>query len=158
MNSTRTRNMPIFGVESFRSGDRCELHGSISLRAGKDDAFVVSSAPIDKQEQRHCPVDGIFSRPKGKGRIAPRLSLFQWNVFPKHLTVFFHRILLSAVLIVLSGLFGFAQERQASTPSAASPVSSRRIVRVGYNLFSGYHDIDVQGRRSGFGYDYLQHL
>ena len=44
--------------------------------------------------------------------------------------------------------------------SQTLPVETRkrRKVRVGYYLFPGYHNIDNQGRRSGFGYDYLQCL
>ncbi len=34
----------------------------------------------------------------------------------------------------------------------------RRTVWVGFYPLPGYHEIDKQGRRSGFGFDYLQHL
>lgn len=33
-----------------------------------------------------------------------------------------------------------------------------KVIRVGFYPFIGYHDIDEQGNRSGFGYDYLHNL
>ncbi|MDD3154232.1 MAG: transporter substrate-binding domain-containing protein [Victivallaceae bacterium] len=35
---------------------------------------------------------------------------------------------------------------------------TRRVVRVGFFPFEGYHIVSPDGRRSGYGYDYLQHL
>jgi len=39
---------------------------------------------------------------------------------------------------------------------AAEP--TRRTVRVGYFSFPGYQDMDAQGNRSGYGYEYLQRM
>ncbi len=42
----------------------------------------------------------------------------------------------------------------AANPAAGQP----EILRVGFFAFSGYHVIDEQGRRSGYGYEFLQRL
>ena len=34
--------------------------------------------------------------------------------------------------------------------------SERETLRVGFFAFSGYHIIDESGRRSGYGYEFLQ--
>lgn len=36
--------------------------------------------------------------------------------------------------------------------------TSRKTIRVGYFAFDGYHMLDAQGRRSGYGYDLLQYM
>ena len=33
-----------------------------------------------------------------------------------------------------------------------------RTVRVGFYNFEGYHEIDESGRKSGYGYEYLQQI
>ena len=42
--------------------------------------------------------------------------------------------------------------------SSVSAVDSRKIVRVGFFPFFGYHVIDAEGQKSGYGYEYLQHM
>lgn len=55
-----------------------------------------------------------------------------------------------AVLVLLSS---------CGTASAAEPASDgTEILRVGFFAFPGYHTIDETGRRSGYGYEFLQRL
>lgn len=42
--------------------------------------------------------------------------------------------------------------------SYAQPSGSTRVVRVGFFEFDGYHEIDEQNRRSGYGYEYLHEM
>lgn len=43
-------------------------------------------------------------------------------------------------------------------PSASIKASQLKTIRVGYFAFEGYHQIDANGERSGYGYDFLQYL
>ena len=58
-------------------------------------------------------------------------------------------LILALVLLLLNGM---------SLPGCSFETGARRIVRVGYFPFDGYHMMDGHGRRSGYGYDYLQNL
>lgn len=40
----------------------------------------------------------------------------------------------------------------------ANPADENQTIRVGYFAFEGYHNIDADGNRSGYGYEYLQQL
>lgn len=42
--------------------------------------------------------------------------------------------------------------------SAAAAASTGQLIRVGYFAFDGYHNMDDQGNRSGYGYEYLQQM
>lgn len=42
--------------------------------------------------------------------------------------------------------------------ASAAQAEQTQKVRVGFFAFDGYHMIDSQGRRSGYGYDFLQYL
>ena len=57
--------------------------------------------------------------------------------------------LLAAALLLSSHFSVFAKEAGKETPE---------ILRVGFFAFSGYHTIDENGRRSGYGYEFLQRL
>ncbi|MDO5580616.1 MAG: PAS domain-containing protein [Planctomycetia bacterium] len=54
----------------------------------------------------------------------------------------------------------FSQQTQPSdhSPQAAGDRKTMRTVRVGFYPFEGFHMYDQQGKRSGYGYDYLQKL
>ncbi len=43
-------------------------------------------------------------------------------------------------------------------PAAAAAGPEEDVLRVGFFAFSGYHMIDEDGRRSGYGYEFLQRL
>ena len=57
--------------------------------------------------------------------------------------------ILTLVLLLLNGL---------AAPGFCYAGEDRRVVRVGYFPFDGYHMTDAHGRRSGYGYDYLQYM
>jgi signal transduction histidine kinase/ABC-type amino acid transport substrate-binding protein len=48
--------------------------------------------------------------------------------------------------------------KDVSVVYGADDTSKERNIRVGFFEFSGYHEIDKNGNRSGFGYDVLQEL
>ena len=56
---------------------------------------------------------------------------------------------LAVLLSVLSCRTVYAAETVTEQPE---------VLRVGFFAFSGYHDIDGDGRRSGYGYEFLQRL
>ena len=67
-----------------------------------------------------------------------------WN----HQKSMAHRILgvmLAIVIFIGSSIYAFAE---------ANP--SREVVRVGFFAFDGYHMVDENGNRSGYGYDFLR--
>ncbi len=55
-----------------------------------------------------------------------------------------------AALLLVSSCF----TTYAATPQEEQP----EVLRVGFFAFSGYHTIDENGRRSGYGYEFLQRL
>ena len=57
--------------------------------------------------------------------------------------------ILAALLLMLSCTGAYAAEPAEEHPE---------IIRVGFFAFSGYHVIDEDGRRSGYGYEFLQRL
>lgn len=46
----------------------------------------------------------------------------------------------------------------SAMPCSAFAVYSKENIRVGFFAFDGYHMIDQNGNRSGYGYDLLQHM
>ncbi len=42
--------------------------------------------------------------------------------------------------------------------TSSADAGSRRTVKVGFFAFDGYHMQDAEGKKSGYGYDYLQHM
>lgn len=50
------------------------------------------------------------------------------------------------------------QQEQAAGAAYSEAAQKSEPVRVGFFAFEGYHMIDGQGKRSGYGYDYLQYL
>ena len=44
------------------------------------------------------------------------------------------------------------------TAQAADPAEQPEVLKVGFFAFSGYHIIEEDGRRSGYGYEFLQRL
>lgn len=58
-------------------------------------------------------------------------------------------ILLAALLLTSFGSTSFAAEMTGE---------KQEILRVGFFAFPGYHSIDEAGRRSGYGYEFLQRL
>ena len=56
-------------------------------------------------------------------------------------------------LLLLAGLLTIGTAGAAFAASAG-----RRTVRVGFFPFEGYHMMDAEGNRSGYGYDYLQKM
>lgn len=72
------------------------------------------------------------------------------------------RIFLGALLI---SLFGFSLAAQPLAHESAEPsVTLKGVsktsenIKVGFFKFEGYHDVDSDGHRSGYGYDFLQIL
>lgn len=61
-------------------------------------------------------------------------------------------LILTALAVFLTSFFNGA----ILPASAAQPEEER--VRVGFFAFDGYHMVDGVGKRSGYGYDYLQYL
>lgn len=61
-------------------------------------------------------------------------------------------LLLAATADLIPVMSGIANAADGTVQTA------RRIVKVGYYSFEGYHDIDNNGVRSGFGYEYIQNL
>src|SRR5574344_420727 len=55
-------------------------------------------------------------------------------------------------IFVMSALLFFV------SVSSFAQSAERRVVRVGFFPFDGYHMVDSKGERSGYGYDYLQRL
>lgn len=81
--------------------------------------------------------------------------------------------IVTSIVLLVASVFVFtpasAQYTEAQTPSsvvssshtqAACPPSatSQRTVKVGYFLFNGYHNVDKDGMKSGYGYESLQRL
>ncbi len=60
----------------------------------------------------------------------------------------------------LSFLISLLLLLQSCLPAHAAPSAANQpeILRVGFFAFSGYHTIDENGRRSGYGYEFLQRL
>lgn len=56
-------------------------------------------------------------------------------------------------LLVLLPNFTLAQGQESSANT-----DFRKLIKVGFFPFAGYHEIDSKGRRSGYGYDLLQQL
>ncbi len=56
---------------------------------------------------------------------------------------------LAALLLLSCGVSAFATEPAEEEPE---------VLRVGFFAFSGYHIIEEDGRRSGYGYEFLQRL
>ncbi len=56
---------------------------------------------------------------------------------------------LAVLLLLPLRLTAYASEAEAERPE---------VLRVGFFAFSGYHDIDEDGRRGGYGYEFLQRL
>lgn len=56
-------------------------------------------------------------------------------------------ILVSAILLLLS-----------ACPAAYADPQVQEVIRVGFFAFPGYHSIESDGRRSGYGYEFLQRL
>jgi len=56
-----------------------------------------------------------------------------------------------SLVLLFTVIIGF------SIPARADD-STRRIVKVGYFPFDGYHFMDENGNRSGYGYEYLQNM
>ncbi|MEG2456326.1 MAG: hypothetical protein RSB08_00720, partial [Clostridia bacterium] len=59
-----------------------------------------------------------------------------------------------AISIILILLFSLA----LLPVGIASAQSQPKVVNVGYFDFSGYHEVDENGKLSGWGYDYLQEI
>ena len=56
--------------------------------------------------------------------------------------------MLAAVLAFSSGIAAYAAEKEENP----------EVLRVGFFAFSGYHIVDEDGHRSGYGYEFLQRL
>ena len=68
-------------------------------------------------------------------------------------------ILIACIVLLFSLLprFSLSSESPDRAASAAAPSGHpRETVRVGFFSFDGYHIIDDTGRRSGYGYEFLQ--
>ena len=61
------------------------------------------------------------------------------------------RVLSPFIIFCLAALFLFSQ-------FFSSEAYAQRRLRVGFFHFDGYHMEDEQGNRSGYGYEYLQHM
>ncbi len=61
------------------------------------------------------------------------------------------KLLAGVSLCLMVLLFGFSFAGAAETPG-------EETIRVGYFQFSGYHMQDADGRRSGYGYEFLQRI
>jgi signal transduction histidine kinase/ABC-type amino acid transport substrate-binding protein/ActR/RegA family two-component response regulator len=59
---------------------------------------------------------------------------------------------LSLMLCLVVGLTTLTSVTMAAEESTSLP----RTVKVGFFAFDGYHEIDENGRKSGYGYDFLQ--
>ncbi len=91
--------------------------------------------------KRHNP-------PQFERIFTPRPAAFEVNMKPKKILSIF--LLLSFALAAVP----FAFSAAASSVSA----SADNVIRVGFFPFSGYHIVDENGNRSGYGYDFLQLL
>ncbi len=63
---------------------------------------------------------------------------------------------LISFLLVFSLLFQLCT--LVSAESGGEPGEEEEVIRVGFFAFSGYHVVDEDGRRSGYGYEFLQRL
>ncbi|WP_253288432.1 transporter substrate-binding domain-containing protein [Blautia sp. MSJ-19] len=63
------------------------------------------------------------------------------------------RVVKFAILMILTGIIITANPSMAH---AASGEEQRETIRVGFFAMDGYHMMDEEGNRSGYGYDFLQ--
>ena len=68
--------------------------------------------------------------------------MFSWSLLKKLKSILLTLVCVLTVASVLLPLEAYAQDNV-------------RVVKVGFFAFDGYHEIDKNGRRSGYGYDFL---